>query len=145
MKLFVQVGKIVSLLKAGECNVALFRDVHAILGAVVQLLESINDNPTQSTLSLLQSLRELTQYESGIAVYLEDLLGDSRSLMKRISDTINTDIDRAYPDASALADEGEEDSEYNQTSAPIPLQQVPDAALKYFATAFNPPLVNTCR
>lgn len=78
------VGKIVSLLKSNESNVALFRDVFGVVRSVVSMLPP--NGPASG--SFIESLRRITEYESGMAVNLMSLHADGEQILQRIDSTI---------------------------------------------------------
>lgn len=94
----VPVGKIVSLLRAGECNVALFRDIFNIVSVPVRMLKHNASLPTASRAdilseggtyaSLVEALRVLTEFEAGTAVNCEALLSTGEHILNRIDGTI---------------------------------------------------------
>lgn len=93
-----------SVLRAGESNVALFRDIHATLRLVVSMLEADNrysSNTTSSSTSsgsssssavycgVIDSLAALAAFESGMNVDCASLLADCRAIMRLIEDTVD--------------------------------------------------------
>lgn len=98
-----------SLLRARECNIAMFRDIYATVKIVFDMLDSAvvpysNNNSTQNGTNvneakmidltygpykdILQSLLILTQHESGTAINATQLHRDCGKVLSLISNTI---------------------------------------------------------
>lgn len=88
------IGKIVSLLRSAECNVALFRDVYGVVSSVVSMVNhrhkilNIDRKVSNAHADLVDSLRELTEFESGMSVDLEAILQEGVAILDRIDRTI---------------------------------------------------------
>jgi hypothetical protein len=136
----------VSVLRAGESNVALFRDIHATLRLVVTMLEedgrfsrgvfaatntsmsspaspekcSNSNDKREVYSSMIDSLAALATFESGMAVDCAALLSECRTLMRLIEGTVdvnNIQSGNADADSSGAAIKGKNFSGTNKDTA----------------------------
>jgi len=93
------VGKVVSLLNARQCNVAIFRDVLNCASAVKTMLApSTNGKTGNDTFEpILQPLLALTSYETGVVAERGQLLQGCKTIADAISNTIQSESEVGSP------------------------------------------------
>lgn len=103
----VPVGKIISLLKANQCNVALFRDIRANVLGVAAMISKAEQDPTHEFNTISPHMLALCGFEVGRPVNLQQLHQgcikvaeaiDSVIADPSVLDPINTDPHGRIPD-----------------------------------------------
>jgi DNA mismatch repair ATPase MutS len=88
----ISIGKIIALLTAKQCNVALFRDIHKNIHSLHLMLSSFHSktgrNPYEE---ILAPLLEITTYESGIRATEGQLKEGCLRVLKEIDQIISLD------------------------------------------------------
>ena len=81
----LSIAKVVSLINAHQCNVALFREIRHNIYTLQVMLESIRNPEVSNQLSpLIPPLLLLTSYESGVQTVYEKLYSETIEILKKI-------------------------------------------------------------